>query len=124
MMRKKRIKRSMTLIEIMVVITLIGIVGGALAINMRSSIHKGKVFQSEQHCARVYDALMMAYVTNGDSLQEIVNNKESILKNAAWGKDTDKMLKDAWGNDIVVQVDKSGNDLEVFSPKLRKQSSR
>lgn len=42
-MKKQKRKQSITLIEMMVVITLIGIVGGALAFNMRGSIQKGKL---------------------------------------------------------------------------------
>lgn len=118
-MKKK--KRAMTLIEIMVVITLIGIVGGALAVNMRGSIHKGKVFQTEQNCERVYEVLMMEYASSGSSLKEIVENKEDILTAAAWCKDGKKLLKDAWGEDLIVQVTPRGNDLEVFSSRVRKK---
>lgn len=120
-MRQKRTKRSMTLIEIMVVITLIGIVGGALAFNMRGSIQKGKIFQTEQNCARVYDALMMEYATSGLSLQEIIDNKESILKSASWCQNGEKLLKDAWGEDLIVQLHKSGADIEVLSAHMSKK---
>lgn len=113
-MKKK--KRSMTLMEVMVVITLIGIVGGALAFNMRGSIQKGKIFQSEQNCERVYEALMMEYATSGLSLQEIIEKKEEILTSRAWCKDGKKLLKDAWGNDLIVQL--KGDDLEVYSPHV------
>ncbi|WP_139415037.1 type II secretion system protein [Chlamydia abortus] len=116
-MKKQKRKQSITLIEIMVVITLIGIVGGALAFNMRGSIQKGKAFQSEQNCAKVYDILMMEYATGGASLKEIVDRKESVLEGAAWCKEGKKLLKDAWGEDIVVKVNDQGDDLVVFSQR-------
>lgn len=116
-MKKYKRKQSITLIEMMVVITLIGIVGGALAFNMRGSIQKGKVFQSEQNCAKIYDILMMEYATGSLSLREIVDRKEAVLEGAAWCKEGKKLLKDAWGEDIIVKVNASGDDLIVFSSK-------
>lgn len=118
----KKQKRSITLIEMMVVITLIGIIGGALAFNMRGSLHKGKVFQSEQNCSRVYDALMMEYASGGASLKEIIANKEVILEEASWCKEGKKLLKDAWGEDIIVAMNESGDDLEVYSKRARDSS--
>ncbi|AHK63579.1 hypothetical protein BOKEGFJH_00702 [Chlamydia avium] len=118
-MNKYKRKQSITLIEMMVVISLIGIVGGALAFNMRGSIQKGKAFQSEQNCAKIYDILMMEYATGSLSLNEIVDRKESVLEGAAWCKEGRKLLKDAWGEDIIVQVNETGDDLIVFSPKAQ-----
>lgn len=43
MKKTKRKKQSITLVEMMVVITLIGIIGGALAFNMRGSLQKGNL---------------------------------------------------------------------------------
>ncbi|SYX09404.1 Tfp pilus assembly protein FimT [Chlamydia poikilotherma] len=123
-MKKQKRKQSITLIEMMVVITLIGIVGGALAFNMRGSIQKGKVFQSEQNCAKVYDILMMEYATGGASLREIVDQKESVLEGAAWCKDGKKLLKDAWGEDIVVKLNDQGDDLIVFSKRATGTNSK
>ncbi|ANG66009.1 type II secretion system protein [Chlamydia gallinacea] len=116
-MNKYKRKQSITLIEMMVVITLIGIIGGALAFNMRGSIQKGKAFQSEQNCAKIYDILMMEYATGNLSLREIVDRKEVILEGAAWCKEGKKLLKDAWGEDIIVKVSETGDDLVVFSSK-------
>ncbi|WP_213358257.1 type II secretion system protein [Chlamydiifrater phoenicopteri] len=119
MRKQKRIKRSITLIELMVVVSLIGIIGGALAFNMKGSINKGKLFQTEQNCAKVYDILMMEYALSSDSLEDIVRNKQQIVKESAIGKDSSKLLKDAWGEELVVRVCNDGEDLEVYSKKAR-----
>ncbi|WP_348663346.1 type II secretion system protein [Chlamydia vaughanii] len=123
-MKKHKRKQSITLIEMMVVITLIGIVGGALAFNMRGSIQKGKAFQSEQNCAKVYDILMMEYATGGASLREIIDQKESVLEGAAWCKEGKKLLKDAWGEEIIVKINETGDDLIVFSKKASGLNSK
>ncbi len=118
-MHKKRHKRSITLVEMMVVITLIGIIGGALAFNMRGSIQKGKVFQTEQKCARVYDILMMEYATGNMSLEEIISRKDSIILSAAWNRDGKKLLEDAWGNELIVSLNERGDDILVYSKKIQ-----
>ena len=118
-MKTQKRKQAITLIEMMVVITLIGIVGGALAFNMRGSIHKGKVFQSEQTCAKVYDILMMEYASGGASLKDILAQKEQILEEAAWCKEGKKLLKDAWGEDLVVKLNEQGDDLVIFSKRAK-----
>ncbi|WP_100934303.1 type II secretion system protein [Candidatus Chlamydia corallus] len=123
-MKKQKRKQSITLIEMMVVITLIGIIGGALAFNMRGSIHKGKVFQSEQNCAKVYDILMMEYATGGSSLKEIVAHKETIVEEASWCKEGKKLLKDSWGEDLVVQLNERGDDLVIFSKRVQSSTKK
>jgi type II secretory pathway pseudopilin PulG len=117
MKNKKNRKRSVTLIEIMIVILLIGLIGGALAFNMRGSMDKGKLFKTEQNCARVYDALMMEYAKGEKSLDEIVEDKERILENSPLVKGGKKILKDAWGNDLTIVV--SGDELQIFSAKAQ-----
>lgn len=121
MVKTKKRKQSITLIEMMVVITLIGIIGGALAFNMRGSLQKGKVFQTEQNCARVYDVLMMEYASGNLSLKEVIANKESLLENSAWCKEGKKLLKDAWGEDLIVKLNDRGDDIVVLSRKIRNE---
>lgn len=117
MKTNRKQKRAVTLIEMMVVIVLIGIIGGALAFNMKGSLQKGKLFQTEQNCAKVYDLLMMEYAQGSASLKDIIENKETILSETILCRDGKKLLKDAWGEDLVVQLTKEGDDLEVFSKR-------
>jgi prepilin-type N-terminal cleavage/methylation domain-containing protein len=114
-MKKRRKKRAVTLIEIMIVILLIGLIGGALAFNMRGSLDKGRQFKTDQNIARVYDALMMAYATGDFKLDQHGNRQviKDILSKSPLIKDADAVLKDAWGNDLVIEV--RGDDLAVFS---------
>lgn len=114
---KKNRKRPLTLIEIMIVILLIGLISGALAFNMRGSVDKGKLFKTEQNCTRVYDALMMAYAQGEMTLQQIVAEKELVLVDSPLIKDAEKVLKDGWGQDLIVKI--QGDDLDVYSKKAR-----
>jgi len=117
-MKGKRKKRPVTLIEIMIVILLIGLIGGALAFNMRGSVDKGRVFKTEQNISRVYDALMMEYAKGENDLKQIVDNRVTVLKECPFVKDGPKLLKDAWGNDLSITIDQEADDIVVTSPKL------
>lgn len=119
-MKHKKKKRAVTLIEIMIVIMLIGLIGGALAFNMRGSVDKGKIFKSEQNAARVYDALMMASASGDFNLSDHGNMEKvkEALKKSALIKEVDKVLVDGWGEKLKIEAD-GPNDLAVFSAKLR-----
>jgi hypothetical protein len=118
-MKHKKKKRSVTLIEIMIVIMLIGLIGGALAFNMRGSVDKGKIFKSEQNAARVYDALMMASAMGDFKLDDCADMQKvkAALEKSVIIKDVDKVLVDGWGIALIIQ--KKNDDLEVYSAKVR-----
>lgn len=116
-MKGKRKKRPVTLIEIMIVILLIGLIGGALAFNMRGSMDKGKEFKTEQNIARVYDALMMEYAKGEKNLDTVIEKRETILEDSPLVKDAKKVLKDGWGADLIIE--KQGeDDLFVYSTNM------
>lgn len=111
-MKKKRKKQAVTLIEIMIVILLIGLIGGALAYNMRGSMDKGKAFKTEQNITRIYDILMMEQATTGKDLPEIVADAAGILDKSPLVKDGHNLLRDGWGGVITPTVE---NDDITFS---------
>lgn len=117
-MKGKRKKRSVTLIEIMIVILLIGLIGGALAFNMRGSVDKGKIFKTEQNISRVYDALMFEYAKGERNLRQIVDDRENVMKECPFVRDGVSLLKDAWGNPLSIHIDESGDELLITSTKL------
>ncbi|MEG0036829.1 MAG: type II secretion system protein [Victivallaceae bacterium] len=117
-MYNNRKKRSVTLIEIMIVIFLIGLIGGVLAINMKGSVDKGKEFQTHQNCAKIYDILMMEYATGDRSLDQIVSDYRVLVKNSPFCKNGDKVLKDGWGHDLIVEIQEGTDDIKVYSKKI------
>lgn len=121
-MKKK--KHSITLVEIMIVILLIGLIGGALTYNMRGSMDKGRAFKTEQNISRVYDALMMEYAKNESSLQTILNNKEHVLECCPFVKGGKALLKDGWGELLTFKIDKHSDDLVISSAKLEQWKQR
>lgn len=111
-------KQAITLMEVMVVIVLVGMISGVLAVNMKGSIRKGKIFQTEQQCMRVQEVLMMEYATSGLSLDQIVEDRAAILKNSLLMPQGKDPLKDAWGDDLIVRISREGDAIEVTSKLL------
>lgn len=113
----KRRKRSITLIEIMIVILLIGLIGGALAFNMRGSIDEGKAFKSEQNINRLRDLLMLEYAKGDKTLKEISDAHVSIVQNSPFSSGT-SLLKGGWNEDFKISVDAEKDELIITSDKL------
>lgn len=117
---KRRKKRPVTLIEIMIVILLIGLIGSALAFNMRGSMDKGRAFQTEQNASRVYDILMMKYAEGDQSLNEVANGWAEIVKKSPLV--TEKVLVDGWKRTLIVRVE--DDDLRVTSEAWEKYKAK
>ncbi|WP_194843717.1 type II secretion system protein [Candidatus Clavichlamydia salmonicola] len=114
----KKVRRAVTLIEVMVVIFLIGLIGGALAFSMRGSLDQGKVFHSEQNAMKLYDILMMEYAKGNRTLEEIIKDYQIIAKKSPLSDKGDKIFKDAWGKEFIVELSKDGEDIKIYSEKV------
>jgi type II secretory pathway pseudopilin PulG len=115
-MKKKKIKSAVTLIEIMIVILLIGLIGGALAYNMRGSLNEGKKFKTRETIARVEDILMLRYAEGDLTPQELTRQWREIVLSSPLIKGNN-FIKDAWGKELTVKMD-SHEVLKVESDRL------
>ncbi len=110
-------KRSITLIEIMIVIVLIGLIGGALAFNMRGSVDKGRAFKTEQNIARIQDILMLESAQNDLTLNEVAGNALNTLNRSPLVEDGSRLLRDGWGNTLTITVDPNQERLTITSDR-------
>ena len=98
----------MTLIEILVVMTLIGIISSAVMINMRGSIKKAKKFQSNQK-ARQIEQILYLEVAEGNLLIEDIPKKwKKIIKQSGLFKEKEAYT-DAQGHEFIINI----NDEEI-----------
>ncbi len=117
-MEKK--KRSITLIEVMIVILLIGLIGGALALNMRGSLDEGRAFKTTQNRERLYDILLMESASTGRPLADLIVEPActNIVSSSQFYKKPADLLKDGWGNKFALKVEEG--DLIITSKKFDK----
>ncbi len=106
-------QRGMTLIEIMVVITILGLIAAAVAVNVVGQLSDAKIKQAKTdlhtlgNCLDLYKVDKGRYPTTEEGLQSIV----------AAGK-CKAGLKDPWGRDYVYlypgQVHPDGYDVKSY----------
>lgn len=101
----KKTKRFLTLIELMIVILLIGLIGGAIAYNMSGSLSSGKKFTTEQYVKQIQNALEFYMSENGVTGAAVAADWQNILTQVPFVKDATKIQKDAWGEDFTVTYD-------------------
>lgn len=124
----KQIKRRyITLIEIMVVITLIALIAGALAYNYYGSLEAGRAFKTKANIERIETILNMKVAEDPRILNEVPSRWEEIVAKSPLVKSSSDIVNDGWGNRYVVTVDNNGN-IKVTSEALngyegRKQDS-
>lgn len=103
---KKIKKKSLTLLEIMVVIALIGIIGSVVGVNMKKSMNKAKEFKAKAHAQKIEDALNIYYAENDVTVDYVRTNMAKILVDSGLFKNEDNILIDPYGkpyNVVFVQ---------------------
>lgn len=113
----KRRKYSLTLLEIMIVIFLIGLIGSVIGYNVKGSLDEGKAFRSEQGASQIKDILLLE-VAKGYDINTVISQKETFLSESGLVKDVKKILKDGWGEPYIIEVSKTGTDILVKSNRL------
>ncbi len=122
MLHRKK-KQALTLLEIMIVICLIGLIGSVICYNMKGSLEEGKAFKTVRAKEQLHDILMLE-VSKGYSVDEVIANKITFLKNSGLAKDPAKLLVDGWNNEFEIRADQYGSDILISSRAHEKYLSR
>jgi len=92
-------KRSITLLEIMIVIFLIGIIGSVIGYNMKGSLDEGKAFKTKEGARRLRDTLLLELAKSGDT---DIGDIGQRLNQANFIGNIDEIQKDGWGGGYEV----------------------
>lgn len=120
-MKNKR--KSITLIEILIVIALIAIIGSALAVNMRGSLDKGRAFKTEQNIERIREILLLEKEAGYMEADEIVSEWKKIVEECPIVKGKD-IIKDGWGGEFSVRHLSRSDDFKITSKKFDDYKSK
>lgn len=112
-MKKK--KRSITLIEIIIVMILIASITGALAYNYKKSLDQGRKFRAEQAISRIQTALDME-VAEGNPIQDVVTQWQAVIQKSPLINNPKDYFKDPWGEEY--RVTHENDAIQVHSPGL------
>ena len=118
-------KRSITLLEIMIVILLIGLIAGVVGYNLKGTLERGKAFKSQVGAQKLADILNLEIQEGHAIAQQLADDKadtrpyiSDCLRRSGLiaDKEIDKFLRDGWNNYYIIKADKGS--VEVTSPAL------
>jgi general secretion pathway protein G len=123
-MRKndKRKKRSVTLIEMIVVMLLIATIAGALAYNYQGSLNEGKAFKTREGISRIKTILSLTLAEHNElNAQQVATGWATYVQDSPLAGKSKDLLKDGWGKDYHVSAASSenGEDFVVTSDGLQ-----
>jgi hypothetical protein len=107
-------KRSLTLLEIMIVIFLITLITGAIGYNMKGALDRGRAFRTEQAKVQLEDLLLFC-IDEGDRVEEVEKNPAESLKRHHLAKNSDKLVLDGWGHPFKVKYRSKEKDFAITS---------
>jgi len=110
-----KLKRALTLVEIMVVIMLITMITGTVAYNYGKSLDKGREFKTKEILARVETILNLAHA-NGEldpAAGDFEERWKQVVSNSPLVKSGSNFLRDANNREVKVHPETVG-DQTVF----------
>ena len=109
-MKQRKKRRSVTLVEMIIVMILIATITGALAYNYKGSLNKGKAFKTEQTIKKI-ETILTIHLTehpedrdklsDESALRQIIR-RSPIAPNLKSGEDP---LIDGWGNRLQISAE-------------------
>lgn len=101
---KKKHKRSLTLLEIMIVIVLIGLIGSVIGFNMKGSLDEGRAFKSRQAQEQIRDILTLE-VAKGMPIDRVIQQAKEVLESSGLIKGkAEAFIKDGWGKPFEIKA--------------------
>ncbi len=117
-------KRTLTLLEIMIVIFLITLITGTIGYSMRGTLDKGRAFKTEQAREQLYDLLLMCLAENAKAtVDDIARNPLNYLKNSGVAKNPNALLQDGWRHDFLI-MPKGKSDFSIVSEEYDRYIAR
>lgn len=107
-MRKIKNKRSMTLLEVMIVIFIIGIISSVIGYNMKGSLEKAKAFKTTEAIKKIKEIFELELAQGTTSFEEIESYPEAVLDASGLVTNGNEMFKDGWGKRFDIKISSSG----------------
>lgn len=115
-------KRTLTLLEIMIVIFLITLITGTIGYSMRGTLDRGRAFRTEQAREQLHDLLLICLAEKGNA-NDIATYPLKYLNALGLAKDPENLLKDGWKQNFVITV-KNKNDFDIKSKAWEKYKNK
>ncbi|MGJ3701196.1 type II secretion system major pseudopilin GspG [Variovorax sp. AFSI2.2] len=120
-MPRRQRSSGFTLIEVLVVITILGILAALVIPKIMDRPNDARVAATRQQIADIVQALNLykldagGYPTSSQGLTSLVQKPSSGKIPPNWRPYMDKLPKDAWGNDMQYRAPGLHGEIDVFS---------
>jgi type II secretory pathway pseudopilin PulG len=98
-------RRYVTLIEMMIVMTLIILIIGVIGYNYRGALDEGKAFKTKAGMEKVETILSLAVADKPSLIEDISNSWEQIVRDSPMVRNPDDLIYDGWGYKYRVDVE-------------------
>jgi type II secretory pathway pseudopilin PulG len=98
-------RRYVTLIEMMIVMTLIILIIGVIGYNYRGALDEGKAFKTKTGMEKVETILSLAVADKPSLIEDISNSWEQIVRDSPMVRNPDDLIYDGWGYKYRVDVE-------------------
>ena len=114
--KKKRAvrRRSVTLIEMIIVMILIATITGALAISYQKSLDRGRGFATQQRVERLRAILALHFAQHPEDVGKSLVYTEVIDASGLGPPNAKDLLHDDWGQDFDIKVDSGGGEIKIL----------
>ena len=103
----RKVRRAMTLLEIMIVIFIIGIISSVIGYNMKGSLEKAKAFKTTEGIKKITEIFELELAQGTTTTQSILKNPAAVLDNSGFVTNPKEFLKDGWGIPYKIELTKS-----------------
>ena len=110
-------KNYLTLIEMMIVMTLIMMIIGVLGYNYMGALDEGKAFKTKEGMQRLQTILSLAASDNPAILEDIQSNWQDVVRNSPLVQNPNALIKDGWGQTYQVSVE--GGEIIIQSERYQ-----
>ncbi len=120
-MRRTRMNRGFTLIEIIIVVTILAILAGLIIPRYVGRVEEARKVKAVTQIREIMKALELYRLDNGkypsteQGLQALVEQPASEPQPLKWRQYMDKIPKDAWGNDYIYMCPGTHGAFEIIS---------
>lgn len=98
-------KRYVTLIEMMIVMTLIILIMGVIGYNYRGALDEGKAFKTKSGMEKLETILSLAVADKPALIDDISTNWEQIVRGSPLVRNPDDLIYDGWGYKYRIDVE-------------------
>lgn len=111
----KSTRHYITLIEIMIVMTLIAMILGVVAYNYQGALEEGRAFESRANIEKIRTILTLKVANDPSAVDDLASKWKDYVKASPLVSNPDKAVKDGWGDDFKISVEQNDEGSNIIS---------